>query len=129
MLWIFISGLLAVLGGWSSLATKFCADRPLQGESFGWVSGSMGFEFFAVNYGGCLRVTTGSVGLGLSVFPLFRAFSPPLLIPWREIRSVEGKRILFSSYTVIRLRNHWSTIKIRGKAGDHIQKSFARAEK
>jgi hypothetical protein len=128
VLWIAISGVLSLLSGWSSLATRFRANAPGGGETFGWVSGAMGFRFFPVNYGHCLRVTSNPTGMGLSVLLPFRAFCPPLFIPWREVESVENGRIFFASYAVIRLRDHWSTIKIRGNAGNHLLREFGRSQ-
>lgn len=126
ILWIAISGVLAALSGWSSLATRFRTAGPSDGKTFSWVSGSIGARLFPVSYGYCLRVTAGAVGVRLSLLPLFGAFSPPLFIPWREVESVETTRVFFWSYAAIRVREHWANIRIHGEAGEHIRQSFAR---
>jgi hypothetical protein len=129
LMWAAISALLAKFGGWSSLATQFRAEHPLQGERFRFVSGSLGGRIFPVNYGGCLFVTVNDEGFGLAIFFLFRLFSPPLFIPWRGVESVESKRFLLSRYSVVRLRDHWSTISVRGAAGQRIQQAYAQVGK
>lgn len=126
ILWLSISTLLAVLGGWISLAKHFRAEQPVRGERFRFVSGSMGSRVLPVSFGNCLSVVVGDAGFGLSMFFLFRLFSPPLLIPWGAVKSVESKRVLWSRYTVIRLHDHWPIISIRGAAGEGIRQAFER---
>jgi hypothetical protein len=126
LMWLVITGGLARLGGWSSLATQFRASRPASGEWFRFVSGSMGKSAFPVSYGGCLFVCVSEAGIALSILFLFRLLSPPLFIPWSQVASVEKKRLLFVRYVVIRLRNQWPVISIRGPAGQRIEEVFAR---
>lgn len=126
-MWFGITGLLSHLGGWASLATHFRAVQPKNGETFHFVSGSIGTGIFPVNYGGCLFVTVNSNGFHLSILFPFRFQSPPLDIPWSQVESVKETRLLFSRRTVIRLRNHWPTITIRGRAGQSIGEAYARA--
>jgi hypothetical protein len=127
VMWFGISALLSRIGGWSSLAAHFRAAQPATGEHFRFVSGSMGEKFFPVSYGGCLFVAINDNGLHLSILFLFRFQSPPLFIPWSQVESVEQKRLLFLSYTVIRVRDQWPTISIRGRAGHCIKDAYAAA--
>ncbi|MBP6676525.1 MAG: hypothetical protein KA185_14680, partial [Vitreoscilla sp.] len=55
----------------------------------------------------------------------FRVFSPPLFIPWTEVESVEQKTGFFVSSVAVRIRGHWPTVSIRGKAGKNIGQAFA----
>jgi len=118
--WFAITGLLAHIGGWASLAAHFRADEVPPGERFRFLSGSLGNRYFPVNYGGCLFVTVAPAGLHLSVLFLFRFRSPPLFIPWREVDSVEQESVFFSRYTVIRIREHWPRIALRGR-GERVK--------
>src|ERR687883_215872 len=127
LLWVGVTGFLAVLGGWSGLATHLRAEQPVEGERFRFVSGSLGARFLPVSYGRCLFVAVNESGFGLSILFLFRVLGPPLFIPWREVELVEQKRFLFFQYTVVRLRNQWPTLSIRGEAGKRIHQGFARA--
>jgi hypothetical protein len=78
-----------------------------------------------VNYNACLSVVVGNGGFGLSLFLPFRFQSPPLFIPWSQVESVEWKKVFFLRYVVVRVRNQWPLIAIRGKAGERIAETFA----
>jgi hypothetical protein len=127
LLWAGITGLLAILSGWASLAGYFRADGQLEGERFRFVSGSMGARLFPVNYRGSLFLTVNQAGFRLAIFFPFRLLSPPLFIPWKAVASVESKRLLFFRYVVVRLRDQWPTISIRGAAGREVEVAYGRA--
>src|SRR5580704_5661625 len=79
--WLFLTGLLAYFGGWTSLAGRLRADGPdvpVDGKRFRFASGSLGRRFFPVSYGNCLFVVVAPQGLRLSIFLPFRFLSPPL---------------------------------------------------
>ena len=125
IMWVGISASLSAMGGWSSLATQFRATEPTPGERFRFASGSLRGRLLPVSYGGCLFIAVNEAGLGLTIFFPFRLFSPPLFIPWSEVASVEQKRVFLVTSTVVHLRNHGSTISIRGGAGKRIQEQYA----
>jgi hypothetical protein len=89
--WCFVCFVLAVIGGWSSLAAYFRTTEVPQGKAFYMQSGKVG----VVNYSSCLTIRAAADGLYLAVFPLFRAGHPPLFIPWSEIATFRQKKILF----------------------------------
>jgi hypothetical protein len=95
LMWFGIGGLLSVLSGWWSLASRFPAADSIKGENYRFVSGSMGLGFFPVNYGSCLFVTINEKGFRVAILFLFRFLSPPLFIPWAQVESVAEKRFLF----------------------------------
>jgi len=125
LFWAGISGLLAILGGWASLATYFRAEDSVDGERFRFVSGSMGLRFLPVTYGNCLFITVNESGFRLSILFLFRILSPPLFIPWKSVASVERKHFLFFPYTVVQLRDQWPRISIQGGAGREMERIYA----
>jgi hypothetical protein len=127
-LWFGITALLAVVGGWRSLAQTFEAREDLQGKRFRFVSGSLGMRLLPVSYGGCLFVTVGDAGFRLSILFLFRLLSPPLYFPWTQVESVESKRFWLIRATVIRFRNHWPLLALRGPAGESVRSAFAAAK-
>jgi hypothetical protein len=124
-LWFALTGLLAHVGGWASLARRYRATRPPDGERFRFASGSMGSRILPVRYGGCLFVTVSDEGLHLSILFPFRFQSPPLFIPWSEMESVTEKRYIVSTYTAIRLRGQWPAISLRGRAGHYVRDAYA----
>jgi hypothetical protein len=128
VMWMGISGLLAVVGGWSSLATLYRANSPAEGERFYFRSGSLGHRSFPVSYSGCLFPTINSQGLYLSIFLLFRFLSPPLFIPWSKVESIDLKRFLFFRYVVITLRGHWARISLRGAPGLKAKEEYEKAQ-
>jgi len=125
-MWLGVSGVLALVSGWSGLATHFRAEDSVQGERFRFASGSMGVRLFPVHYGNCLFVTVNENGFGLAILFLFRMFSPPLFIPWSAIASIEPKRFLLFGYTLVHLREQWPTISLRGSAGREVAQVYAR---
>ena len=126
-MWLGISALLSRMSGWASLAEQFRSAEPKSGETLRFVSGSMGAKVLPVNYGGCLFVTVNDSGFHLSILFLFRFQSPPLFIPWAQVESAEEKRLLLARHVVVRLRNRWPIISVRGRAGQFIQEAYARA--
>ena len=96
VLWLVIAGGLARATGWASLAAKFRRREPLLGERFTSVSGAMGRGRFPVGYRSCLTVVVGRGGFSLAVLFPFRFLSPPLLIPWPEVQTVEEGKLLFA---------------------------------
>jgi len=126
VMWFGAGGALALLSGWWSLASHFRAVNTVAGERFRFVSGSMGFRFFPVNYGNCLFLTVNDKGFRLAILFLFRFLSPPLFIPWERVESVVERRFLFMRYAAIRVRESWPNLSFYGKAGKGILEAYAR---
>jgi hypothetical protein len=124
-MWLLVTGVLSRVSGWASLASQFRGSQPIRGENFRFVSGSMGKKGLPVSYRNCLLVHVGERGFGLALLFLFRFQSPPLFIPWSQVESVAEKKVLFASYVVVRLRNQWPAISLRGPAGKRIQEVYA----
>jgi hypothetical protein len=88
-LWLGVLHLLAGLGGWRRLASRYAAGTTPAGERFAFRSAFLG----GVSYGACLRFTAGPGGLGLAVLTPFRPGHPPLFVPWPDLRA-ESERVL-----------------------------------
>lgn len=116
VMWFGVSGLLAHLSGWSSMATRWRAPEDLAGERLRMQSASIGFRYFPVGYGSCLTVTVSERGLGLRLWFIFRFLSPPLFIPWSQVASVKEQRLLFFRHAIVQPQDHWSRIKLYGPA-------------
>ena len=125
-MWLLITGVLAHVSGWASLASQFRATSLASGKSFRFVSGSVGKKGFPVSYRNCLSVCVGESGFGLGVLFLFRFQSPSLFIPWSQVESVGEKKLFFVRYVVVALRNQWPAISFQGPAGKLIQEVYAR---
>jgi hypothetical protein len=126
VMWFVITGVLAHVSGWSSLATEFRATTLTIGKSFRFVSGSVGKKGFPVGYRNCLSVCVSESGLGLGVFFPFRFQSPSLFIPWSHVESVAEKELFFVRHVVLSLRNQWPRISLQGPAGKLVQEVYAK---
>ena len=83
---------LAYFAGWRSLAQEYPASSPFRGRRFHFCSAQ-----FAgwVGYNGSFTPGADRTGLFIAVWPVFRLFHPPMLVPWSEIQvSVEKGRWL-----------------------------------
>jgi hypothetical protein len=126
-LWLAISAVLALAGGWFSLSREFRADDVVEGERFGFASGSMGLWPFPVTvYRNSLFLTVNDSGFRLSVLFLFRFLSAPLFIPWSAVKAIETGRFLFVRYTLVRLNRRWPAVALRGEAGECLAQTYER---
>ena len=131
VLWLFVTGLLAYLSGWRSLARSYRGhpSAPADGVRMG--SASMARWLVPVHFRNILNVTIGSDGLGLSLFPLFAAACPPLLVPWSEMRECRAWNAL-GSFARFQFKVGGVTVTLRGRAAavvrDHVAQSNPRGE-
>jgi hypothetical protein len=101
-LWILVSFLISVIGGWHALTTRFRCDTQPYGDVK-----TAGPFFYSIymrllgHYGNVIRLTAAQDALYLSVLALFRAGHPPLRIPWDEI---QFERTSFLWYRFVALR-------------------------
>ncbi len=99
--WIGVHWLISQISGWSRLARQYrCSDSYL-GSWKGWQYG----YFRGCGYKGCLWVGVAADGLHLKTGPwiFFRAFHPPLRIPWSAIKSVEPHNYWFVKTFLVEL--------------------------
>jgi hypothetical protein len=89
-----VFGAYTVSGQWRSLAVRFPApDTPPHGERrFGFSSLRMMSGIGGI-YQGCVTIGVSERGLSLTIWAPIRLFHPPLLIPWRAVRSCEPKTL------------------------------------
>lgn len=88
LLWCTVSAILAFGGGWFGLARRYRGRPAEMVRSITMASGS--FDGLGAHYGNCLTVSVSPAGIGLSVVLPFRAFHPPVLIPWSAIEQCES---------------------------------------
>lgn len=122
-IWLFITGLLAVLSGWPSLTQGFRARDKPSGERFSRQVVRVG----VVPENGVTNLIVCDEGLYLRAFPLFRLLRPPLLIPWASIRLVRHRKIFWSDRYELSLAN-LTTVTVKPRAYQAIQKHLASQE-
>jgi hypothetical protein len=97
VLWVTVTAVISAVGGWGALGKEYRADGPAPTGTRSFQSGSFGIT----RYNGCLRIGHSEAGLFLAIFPLFRPFHPPLLIPWGAITRRTGEKHWGISYNVL----------------------------
>jgi len=126
-MWVGVTGLLAHLSGWATLAARFPSDDPVDGQRFRFASGSLGWRWVPVHYGNGLFVTVSPTGLRLSLFLPFRFLSPPLFVPWTAVESLMRKRIVFVTFTTLVLKGAWPRITLRGSSAQPLYQACSTA--
>jgi hypothetical protein len=87
-----VSGTISFVGGWFFLARMFPDRAFAASHLFSSTSGYFGRVIGG--YGRCVSLAVSSSGLRLSIFPLFRAFHPPIVIPWQQVVGCTRTRFL-----------------------------------
>jgi len=77
--------------GWWDLANQYKFEGLFQGERVGIISAGIN----GLNYNNCLVLKYNDEGFYLRPIFIFRLFHKPLLIPWKAIKNIRDKKILF----------------------------------
>ena len=120
-LWVGISFLMSRLSGWSSLARRYRAAAPPEGERLTWASGQIG----SVSFRSCLNLTLAPSGLFLVPMLPFRLFMPPLLVPWTDVRFEGFSRILFLDFACFRLGAGGPVFAVYSATGARLHRFLA----
>jgi hypothetical protein len=132
--WCLVVASISFIGGWHALAKSYRREESMfriaganEGEQFRWASLSMGPPFFPTNYGNCVTVFVGELGIGLQVMPLLRMLHPPLLIPWDAIEKCElDKEMLIFSRVKVEVGVLPHALRIYGRAAQAIESAWQR---
>jgi hypothetical protein len=101
LIFMAISILIGVIGGWRSLASAYLLSDPFPAGRCWFQSARMRF---GLAYNGCLIVGADQRGLYISIFFLFRIGHPPLFIPWQDVSISFGRSKWFGGVT-LRFKN------------------------
>lgn len=117
-IWIFVAFMLSRVGGWDRLAESYRSDQPFFGTRFNLQAAQLRA---GTNYNGCLTFGANHEGLYLRPIVLFRAFHPPLLIPWSEITAKPVKVFRIVGFVELRFqRAPEIPVKIRQSLADKL---------
>lgn len=89
-MWILVTFVIAKMG-WAALVENYQFDDTFTGEKIGLISASIN----SANYKNSLILKYNDEGIYLKPIFLFRLFHKPVLIPWKEIKDIRDKKILF----------------------------------
>ncbi len=87
-MWVSISLLLSLIGGWRKLAEVYKADEKIEG--YKWPSQS-GSTRFGVSYNHCLIIKANNKGIQIGISLMFRLGHPTLFIPWKDVTVTKQK--------------------------------------
>ena len=94
-LWIGITYLMSLIGGWGRVAERYPAgDSPPEGAILKKVTGMFGMA----RYRGVLTVVTTDEGLHIDIRKVFRVGHPPLFIPFSAIQGARRQTLFFWEY-------------------------------
>ena len=86
--------LLARVGGWSKLASRFPVSSAPSGERFSFATARIG----VTSYSRVLTAIKSDRGLYLAVLAPWRVGHPAILIPWAEMLNPTAKRVLWMDW-------------------------------
>ena len=115
--WLAATGLIKLVSGWNSLATKYTTNHRSVGRRFYFVSALIGATQFPVNYNNCLTVFVATDGFYIQPIFISALFSPRIFIPWRDVQIVETSYLFFFSAHRIQVKNSWVTFLFYGSLG------------
>ncbi len=92
-MWVFVTFIISKMG-WADLVANYQYDAPFTGERVGIISASIN----GANYKNSLVLKYNQEGIYIRPVLLFRLFHKPMLIPWKEIKEVRDKKVLFYTY-------------------------------
>ena len=132
-LWMFISALLAEIGGWGELARLYAEPEgmvraPVQSFPMASLDLRRGRFALPANYSNCAIVEVAQAGLHLRTWRPFRFRHPPLLIPWTQIERLEPGSFLFWRTMSIHPRGVGTRIRLDGgpaKAVEDVWRQLA----
>ena len=119
-MWIFVSKLIALLGGWKLLADCYPSRKPFQGKKWYFQIMRLGW---AASYNSCVTLGANENSVFLSVLPIFRVGHPPMEIPLTEIRGNEYKGFLFTYVDIYTKKAKNTRIRLFRKQADRIEQA------
>lgn len=133
VIWLLVTGLLSLIGGWHSLADRYAAPDGFDAEP----EQRLRFRnivlrrlaLFPARYRGCVTVSLAPGGLHLAVLFVFRFRHPPLLIPWTAIVRCEESSLLGFRWTDLEVRDADPVIRIYAGAGAAVANEWRRQAK
>lgn len=116
--WVLVSFALSRFSGWVALARCYPADHPFEGELIRFQAAQFRG---ATNYNGCLNFGAGQQGVYIVPMLMFRAFHPPLMIPWTDIAARPVKLLRFWNFVELRfLRTPDIPVRIKAQLAQKL---------
>lgn len=110
IIWVLVTGLLASISGWPSLADAFPAGERPEAKALRRSVIKIG----PVGENGVTTLRPTAQGLYMSANPLFRFRRPPVLVPWNRIEHVRSHRVLWQRSSTLDLGGI-TTMRVRSR--------------
>jgi hypothetical protein len=123
-MWLAVSALSSLLGGWRELASRYAAVPDAGGARFLFSTVSLHAWLLPTRYANCVTVRLSAEGFGLAVPFLF--MHPPVLIPWAAIRTCRKGGLLWR-YVEVALNRPDTRIRLYGRAGAAVHQQWLSA--
>jgi len=104
-MWILVTFIISKMG-WADLAANYQSNSTFIGKRVGIISASIN----NANYQNSLVLKYNEDGIYLKPVVLFRLFHKPVLIPWKDVKEVRDKKILFYTYKELIIGNPFVAI-------------------
>jgi hypothetical protein len=119
--WVLVIGILA-RAGWTKFARRFASDRPVpdRAQRFLWTSLTVGRNLGSANYGNCINVWIDDQAVYLRPSLLFRPFHPLLRLNWRDVASVEERRVFLFNRIQLQMKQDLPPLLFSGRSGRAI---------
>ena len=116
-MWMFVSKILSLIGGWHSLSEKYRSEANFSGTRWQMQSARLGF----VNYRSVITFGADYNNIFISVMFLFRLGHPNLIIPFYDVTGNEHKGVFFSYVNLTFKKAPRVKIKILKGLADKIE--------
>jgi hypothetical protein len=111
--------ILALMSGWNRLSKQFRHEGAFYGETWPFQSARMRT---LIRFRCALTMGGDESGLYMAVFPLFRMFHPPLLIPWSEVSIIPGERgLIFKQRLLLLGRQEAISLSISSSLAENLK--------
>ncbi|MEO8362485.1 MAG: hypothetical protein ABI672_20835 [Vicinamibacteria bacterium] len=120
VIWLSVGSLLSILSGWSRLANRFPAEGEPPGDRLRGQVVGLG----SINERNVTSLTPTAQGLYMKTMFLFRFMRRPVLVPWREIKYVRERKILWMRSHIFDLAG-LTTIEVKARAFEMLQARLA----
>lgn len=129
VLWLFVTGLVAALGGWGALAERYAAPYGFEPERRLRFQNVVlrRFRLIPARYRGSMNVGLGAAGLHLVPVAVFRFRHPPLLVPWDAVTGCEDGSTLGVRWMDVTVRDAEPSLRFYGKLGDAVEEAWRRS--
>lgn len=120
--WLFVTGLIALIGGWYFTAKAFPLPTQSQGQGTEFTFQSVTIGILG-NYRSCVHITVGGEGIIMRPFVLYRFLHGPIFIPWNAMSDPVRSDFLMFKGVSFRAGNR--KITLRGSVAEELRKRLS----